>query len=154
MKFSQKMRLYFFYTMVQKVKNDQKFKSRGPACLKKKIITIFTKTLGERFPVITLAQTFDGAAWLPLNWLGALFSSSSWSKRWVYIWKVTASDATHRVFSCVWTRKHGGNCCVLVTSPLRVSRRPAVFQQIPTTPLSRTWLPSCNILSLHKSFAR
>ena len=31
MKFSQKMLLYFFYTMVQKVKNDQKLKSRGPA---------------------------------------------------------------------------------------------------------------------------
>ena len=30
-KFSQKMPLYFFYTMVQKVKNDQKLKSRGPA---------------------------------------------------------------------------------------------------------------------------
>ena len=29
MQFSQKMRLYFFYTMVQKVKNDQKFQSRG-----------------------------------------------------------------------------------------------------------------------------
>ena len=29
MKFSQKMPLYFFYTMVQKVKNDQKLKSRG-----------------------------------------------------------------------------------------------------------------------------
>ena len=28
---SQKMHLYFFYTMVQKVKNDQKLKSRGPA---------------------------------------------------------------------------------------------------------------------------
>ena len=25
------MPLYFFYTMVQKVKNDQKLKSRGPA---------------------------------------------------------------------------------------------------------------------------
>ena len=25
------MRLYFCYTMVQKVKNDQKLKSRGPA---------------------------------------------------------------------------------------------------------------------------
>ena len=33
MKFSQKMRLYYFYTMVQKVKNDQKLKSRG-SCLK------------------------------------------------------------------------------------------------------------------------
>ena len=31
MKFSQKMPLCFFYTMVQKVKNDQKLKSRGPA---------------------------------------------------------------------------------------------------------------------------
>ena len=31
MKFLQKMPLYFFYTMMQKVENDQKLKSRGPA---------------------------------------------------------------------------------------------------------------------------
>ena len=31
MRFSQKMPLNFFYTMVQKNKNDQKLKSRGPA---------------------------------------------------------------------------------------------------------------------------
>ena len=31
MKFSQKVPLYFFYTMVQKSKKDQKLKSRGPA---------------------------------------------------------------------------------------------------------------------------
>ena len=29
MQFSHKIPLYFFYTMVQKVKNDQKLKSRG-----------------------------------------------------------------------------------------------------------------------------
>ena len=29
------MCLYFFYTMVQKVKNDQKLKSRGPASILK-----------------------------------------------------------------------------------------------------------------------
>ena len=33
MKFSQKMPLYYFYTMVQKVKNDQKLKSRGGGVL-------------------------------------------------------------------------------------------------------------------------
>ena len=33
MRFSQKMPLYFFYTMAQKVKNGQKLKSRG-SCLK------------------------------------------------------------------------------------------------------------------------
>ena len=37
MKFSQKMPLYFFYTMVQKVKNDQKLKSRGPALKKNSV---------------------------------------------------------------------------------------------------------------------
>ena len=31
LKFSQKMPLYLFYTMVQNVKNDQNLKSRGPA---------------------------------------------------------------------------------------------------------------------------
>ena len=31
MRFSQKMPLNFFYTMVQKVKNDQKLKTRVPA---------------------------------------------------------------------------------------------------------------------------
>ena len=36
MEFSQKMPLYFFYTMMQKVKNDQKLKSRGPALTHKK----------------------------------------------------------------------------------------------------------------------
>ena len=39
MKFSQKMPLYLFYTMVQKVKNDQKLKSRGVgSCLKKPMV--------------------------------------------------------------------------------------------------------------------
>ena len=33
MKFSQKMPLYFFHTMMQKVKNDQKLKSRGSALI-------------------------------------------------------------------------------------------------------------------------
>ena len=31
MKFSQKMPLYLFYTIVQKSQDDQKLKSRGPA---------------------------------------------------------------------------------------------------------------------------
>ena len=38
MKFSQKMPLYFFYTMVQKSQNDQKLKSMGGgggSCLKR-----------------------------------------------------------------------------------------------------------------------
>ena len=33
MKISQKMSLYFGYTMVHKVENDQKLKSRGGSCL-------------------------------------------------------------------------------------------------------------------------
>ena len=39
MKFSQKMPLYVFYTMVQKVKNDQKLKSRGGgwSCMKDQV---------------------------------------------------------------------------------------------------------------------
>ena len=59
MKFSQKMPLYFFYTMMQKVKNDQKLKSKGTAL----------KELRSLSPLHSARQK-EWAVMQPLHWNG------------------------------------------------------------------------------------
>ena len=65
MQFSQKMPLYFFYTMVQKkVKNDEKLKSRGVLPFKSlRLRSLYNTTLAKKIETGTQAKHRRMHAW-------------------------------------------------------------------------------------------